>query len=225
MKLVSIVLPTYNGSRWLKQSIESILNQSYRNFELIIVNDCSTDNTKDIVQFYENIDSRIHLINNNVNKKLPASLNIGFSVAKGDYFTWTSDDNWFEKEAIEEMVNYLDINQEKVMVVSNFTKISSDGTFSYSVVNPTPQNMIETNSVGACFMYRASVAKEVGNYDVNKFLVEDYDYWLRICLQGEIGHINSFFYNYRLHDSSLTTKKAREVQLITAKEKSDILPL
>ncbi|MFT5212615.1 MAG: glycosyltransferase involved in cell wall biosynthesis, partial [Patiriisocius sp.] len=92
---VSIILPVYNGEKYLSKSIESCLNQTYRNIELIIVNDCSTDKTLEIVDGYLKLDSRIKVLTNSANKRLPASLNIGHLQAQGDYITWTSDDNLY----------------------------------------------------------------------------------------------------------------------------------
>src|SRR5262245_43666619 len=105
--LVSIVLPTYNGSRFIQKSIESCLHQTYRRIELIIVNDCSTDETPAIIEEYAKGDSRVRIIHNATNQKLPLSLNIGFAAAKGEYFTWTSDDNYYAPNAIEKMVDVL----------------------------------------------------------------------------------------------------------------------
>lgn len=101
-KLVSIVLPTFNGEEFLAQSIESVLKQSYKNLELIIVNDCSTDSTPRIIEEFAKKDSRIKIIHNTINQKLPRSLNIGFNAASGEYWTWTSDDNYYLENAIEE---------------------------------------------------------------------------------------------------------------------------
>ncbi|MCV3482379.1 glycosyltransferase family 2 protein [Campylobacter sp. CNRCH_2014_0184h] len=83
-KLVSVIMPTFNGasSGFLAQSIESVLNQTYKNLEFIIVNDCSTDNTLEILQEYAKKDHRIQIINNQKNQKLPQSLNIGFTMLK-----------------------------------------------------------------------------------------------------------------------------------------------
>ena len=100
-KLVSIVLPTFNGEEFLAQSIESVLKQSYKNLELIIVNDCSTDSTPRIIEEFAKKDSRIKIIHNAINQKLPRSLNIGFNAASGEYWTWTSDDNYYLENAIE----------------------------------------------------------------------------------------------------------------------------
>ena len=118
MPKVSIVLPTYNGEEYISNAIESIINQTYNDWELIIVNDCSNDNTLDIINKYALADSRISIIINNQNMKLPESLNIGFRNAKGDYLSWTSDDNMYDSKAIEKMVHYLDSNPNDNMVCS-----------------------------------------------------------------------------------------------------------
>ena len=110
--LVSIVLPTYNGEKFLRQSIDSCLHQTYKNIELIVVNDCSTDQTEEIILSYN--DSRLVYHKNTTNQKLPNSLNIGFSLAKGDYLSWTSDDNYYHPEAIEKMVNVMETGQDLV---------------------------------------------------------------------------------------------------------------
>ena len=90
--LISIVLPVYNGEQYIDKAVESIIGQTYKNWELILVNDCSTDHTLEILEEYAGKDVRIRIINNTHNLKLPASLNVGFENAKGRYLTWTSDD-------------------------------------------------------------------------------------------------------------------------------------
>lgn len=110
-KLVSIVLPTYNGEKFIRESIESVINQTYKNWELIIVNDCSTDGTLQIIEEYAQKDNRIKYITNEVNSRTAQSLNNGFKLAKGEYYTWTSDDNMYKPNAVEKMVKFLDLNQ------------------------------------------------------------------------------------------------------------------
>ena len=90
---ISVVLPVYNGERYLRESLDSILAQTMGDFELIVVDDCSTDATSVILAEYAVRDSRIRIIRNAENQKLPRSLNIGFAEARGEYLTWTSDDN------------------------------------------------------------------------------------------------------------------------------------
>lgn len=84
---VSIVLPCYNGAGFLAQSIDSVVEQTYTDWELILVNDCSKDNSLEIMQRYADEDSRIRIINNEHNLKLPGALNRGFQEAKGKYLT------------------------------------------------------------------------------------------------------------------------------------------
>ena len=112
--LISIVLPVYNGARFLKDSIDSVIAQTHQNWELLILDDCSTDETPEIAKEYQATDSRIQYYRNEKNLKLPGNLNKGFSLAKGEYLTWTSDDNRFRPNALERM---LEVLQEKKKIL------------------------------------------------------------------------------------------------------------
>ncbi|STQ85956.1 glycosyltransferase family 2 protein [Helicobacter muridarum] len=211
MPLISIVLPTYNGEEYIEQSIESILNQTYKNIELIIVNDCSTDNTREIIESYANKDNRIKLIHNEINQKLPKSLNIGFTEAKGEYLTWTSDDNYYVPQALEIMLDFLQTQNNYVMVCADYIILRENNRQAKREVSVMPEKLIAYCGIGACFLYRAKVAKEVGLYNEKRFLVEDYEYWLRIGLKGKIGEIHTPLYYYRHHKNSLTSKRGLEI--------------
>jgi glycosyltransferase involved in cell wall biosynthesis len=208
-KKVSIILPVYNGASHVSASIKSILAQTYSNWELIIVNDCSTDNTLDICSRFAEEDSRIKVISNGHNLKLPKTLNAGFREATGEYYTWTSDDNMYKPEAIASLVDTLEKNPDVVMVYSDYVNIDGEGNEIAPEKLQDPQYLVTGNIIGACFMYTAVVAKKVGEYDTNLFLAEDYDYWMRIYRQGKLMHITDCLYLYRRHAGSLTeTKKA-----------------
>ena len=225
-KLVSIILPVYNGEKYLEESINSVLNQTYKNIELIIVNDNSSDSTLSIAEVFKQKDNRVKVITNKTNLKLPMSLNIGFANANGEYYTWTSDDNFYNLNAIEEMVSYLESHPNDAMVCADFIKLN-EKTNKIEVLNlnVSPQNMINSNCVGACFLYRKSVANLVGEYNKNKFLVEDYDYWLRIMLKGDIGHISKTLYTYRIHNESLTGTRMNEILLKTKQIQAEYYPI
>ncbi len=214
MPKVSIVLPSFNGSLFIKDSIQSILAQTFEDFELIIVNDCSTDNTLEICNEFAKKDKRIRIISNYRNLKLPASLNAGFLKAQGDYLTWTSDDNLYKVNAIEKMVEALDSNPKIDLVSFNYDFIKEDGSFDKraSAIYPTrkPWQLAFMCNVGACFMYRKSIAKLVGEYDTDLFCAEDFDYWCRIALQGNIEFCDESLYLYRNNSKSLSSTK-REV--------------
>ncbi len=216
-KLVSIVLPVYNGEKYIAKSIESVLNQTYSNIELIIVNDCSTDSTLEIVNQYKTKDSRIRIINNVKNQRLPKSLNIGFSEAVGEYFSWTSDDNMYKENAIEKMVSYIEEHNVD-FVNANYSDIDENDAFlREQKTNANRNALMLGNRIGACFLYTKHIANIVGEYDATLFLAEDYDYWIRIGRYGKMGHIDDNLYLYRTHSQSLTQTKQKEIGLQTAK--------
>lgn len=217
MKLVSIVLPVYNGENYIEASIESIIQQSYSNFELIVVNDCSTDGTETIIMRMQQKDSRIILINNPTNQKLPRSLNIGFAKAHGDYLTWTSHDNIYKTEAIKILVDALETNRHVGLVYSDYSNIDKDGNIISDEQLSDSDVLPFTNCIGACFMYRKDVWRQIGEYDSSLFLAEDYDYWIRIYKRFPIMHICQNLYLYRCHENSLTETRKEQVKIQTWK--------
>lgn len=211
MPKVSIVLPTYNGMEYIRESIDSILMQTFSDWELIIVNDCSSDKTPDIIAEYVKNDSRIRFINNKLNQKLPKSLNIGFAEAEGQYLTWTSDDNIFKSTAIMEMVNYLDDNSDEMMVCTKMDIVSADRSFIRFNVPYSDEFMYYGDCVGGCFLYRKEILTEIGEYNPDFFLVEDYEYWLRILFTYKhIGYIDKSLYEYRSHSNNLSSTRTEE---------------
>lgn len=206
-KKISIILPVYNGERYLRESLDSILGQTYQNFELIIVDDCSSDSTGQIISEYMERDKRISSVKNAINMKLPKSLNVGFGNATGDYLTWTSDDNKYKPNALETMVKYLEDYPSVSMVYTNYTEIDTNGNITKEKELDDIRRIAFKNVVGASFLYRREAAEQVGEYDSNLFLAEDYDYWIRICKNGEIVHLNKSLYYYRKHEKSLTSQR------------------
>ena len=211
MPTVSIVLPSYNGGKYIMESVDSILGQTYTDWELIIVDDCSTDNTLEIARRYEAGDKRIRVIHNEVNQKLPGALNAGFQYAKGKYLTWTSDDNRYLADALAVMVERLEASGA-AMVCGGMHAIDDSGRLKWDkVLLYQDGELCRWNSVGACFLYRREVWDHIGEYDTELYCVEDYDYWLRIKQEfGKIEPIDRVLYQYRYHENSLTATK-REI--------------
>ncbi|OXA81463.1 Glycosyltransferase involved in cell wall bisynthesis [Flavobacterium aquidurense] len=202
---ISIILPVYNGEKYLSQSIESCLNQTFKNIELIIVNDCSTDKTLSIATQYAQKDNRIKIISNFENKKLPASLNIGHNAASGDFLTWTSDDNFYELDALEKLLESL-LENEADIVYSNIFLIDNFGNRIREVKLLGVENLIFGNVIGSCFLYRRNVFQKNKGYNETLFLVEDYDFWIRALLHSKYCKLDQFLYNYRKHGDSLTNQ-------------------
>ena len=217
MPKISVVLPTYNGIKFIKQSIDSVLNQTFTDFELIIINDCSTDGTRELVEDYARKDARIRVFHNETNLKLPASLNKGFELAAGEFYTWTSDDNRYEVDALEIMAKALDENPNVGMVYCNCLVIDENDRVVDAWKLSQPTGIRTGNCIGACFMYRSEVANKVGKYDTTMFLAEDYDYWLRIYENYQLLHLSNFLYYYREHGESLTATKQREIHAQNAR--------
>lgn len=212
MAEISIVLPVYNGEKYLARSIESVINQSFRDWELIIVNDCSTDSSKHIMEKYAEKDERITIINNDINQKLPKSLNIGFRKANGKYLTWTSDDNRYRELALEKMIMYLESHKKSAMVKADMTIVDDNENVISTTKSYEDKQMYINNQVGACFLYRREVYEKIGEYDSDMFLVEDYEYWLRVLMTyGHIDYIPEDLYIYLHHNHSLSVDRRKEV--------------
>lgn len=217
---LSVILPTYNGSKYIKDAIESILMQDFDNFELIIINDCSSDNTLEIIEQYAKKDSRIRVFSNSENLKLPKSLNFGFSKATGEYFTWTSDDNIFKQGALKFMVEYLDKNPDADLISCSFDKIDENNNLLMNADNLSSRQstayLASYCNVGPCFMYRKTIADKVGGYDSDMFCGEDYDYWCRIAIAGNIHYVKNNFYKYRVQSQNLSSTQVSKLLNNTA---------
>ena len=211
--MISIVLPVYNGERYLADSIKSILNQTYKDFELIIVNDCSTDSSLEIIEEFARTDPRIIIINNEQNQKLPRSLNIGFSYCHGEYYTWTSDDNLMLPDFCEAMITKLQ-NSNADLVFSRCGIVDSNGRrIGKTELHDDLDEIYCNNIVLASFMYRRKVHDALNGYDTDKFLVEDYDFWLRAYRQFRFAYIPDILYEIRFHGDNLGTKYFEDVKL------------
>lgn len=210
--MISVVLPVYNGEKYLKESIESIIAQTYENWELIIMDDCSTDSSADISKKYAAKDSRIHYFCNDTNLKLPGNLNRGFSLARGRYLTWTSDDNRYKENAFQEMIDVLTQDSDIQFVFASCRVINDKGEpIEYiSVSDNSLKRIVGTNSIGACFMYTRQVYETIGDYDSDLIYVEDFDYWQRICSCFKAKGISDILYEYRWHEGALTSTMKKE---------------
>jgi len=211
--LVSIVLPTHNGSRYLEQALKSCVDQTYPNWELIVVDDASTDRTPRILAHFVKADSRIRSIRHEQNRKLPAALNSGFELAKGEYLTWTSDDNLYRPRAIERMVAYLERRPQISLVYTDYSVIDDAGNVTTQEKVAPPDLLTSCNPVGACFMYRREVYEELGGYATDLFLAEDYEFWVRVSCAFKMEPLHEDLYLYRRHDSSLSARHSQDVRM------------
>jgi glycosyltransferase involved in cell wall biosynthesis len=204
---ISIVLPTYNGSAYLAESLRSCLDQTRGDFELIVVDDASVDATAPIVAEFATRDPRIRSIRHPINRGLPAALNTGFAASRGAYLTWTSDDNRYTPTALAEMGRALDADPQVAYVYADIEIIDEEGCVIAQERAMEPLELL-TGHQGtglACFLYRRGVYERIGAYAEDLVLAEDYDYWLRM-LVARVGmrHLHTPLYQYRRHAQSLT---------------------
>ncbi len=223
--LVSIVLPTHNGVRFLRQSVESCLAQTHRNLELIVVDDASTDGTAGVLAGLA--DARVTVVRNERNLGLPASLNAGFARARGGWLTWTSDDNWYEPEAIGAMLRFLTGRGGDFVRCDYFVVEDEAGAADGSGGGkgdgrprlerlPDEADLAAANSVGPCFLYSRTVREAVGEYDPEALLAEDYDYWIRAAKRFSLERLPEPHYHYRRHSGSLTARSLRGCRIQAA---------
>jgi len=218
--LVTVVLPVFNGENVIAEAIKSVLEQTYTNFELIVVNDGSTDKTPEIIEEFAKADNRIKVITQE-NKKLPTALSVGFRQARGEFFTWTSADNIMLPHCLSTLVADLKAKPDVSMVYGNMRLIDAKGhikrghfwfekpLFSGNVCLPKDTKSLNTfanNTIGAAFMYRAESAYILGDYSKYRTNIEDYDYWMRLNSLLKIDHCDDEkpLYLYRVHYDSLT---------------------
>lgn len=203
-------MPVYNGQKFLEDAIISCLQQTYCNFELIIVNDASTDDSLKIAEKFQQIDGRIKILSNETNQLLPASLNAGHRKAEGEFVTWTSDDNILKPNFLTSLY-YALITNECDVVYSNYDMVWEDGTFKRSHNTGPVSNLLFGDVIGASFLYKMGVFNEVQGYDEKLFLVEDYHFFLKACLKFKFYHLDDNLYQYRIHKASLTGKIHNEI--------------
>jgi glycosyltransferase involved in cell wall biosynthesis len=213
--LVSIVLPTYNRAPLLGRAIQSVLRQTYANLELIVVDDNSQDETPAVVRSFD--DPRIRYVRNEENLKLPRGLNKGFSLSKGTFLSWTSDDNLYAGDAIAKMAAVLQRGTCDFVFADyfHFSELDDKSGLPLDTKHvklPAILRLEERNSVGACFLYTRAVYDAVGLYDPELFLIEDYDYFIRIQKLFRIGHIPEALYYFRRHEDALFCSRYAEVK-------------
>ncbi len=210
--LVSIVLPTYNGAAYLRQAIQSVLDQTHIHWELIIVDSFSTDETPAIIEEFCHRDSRITSIQHPKEAgRLPGALNAGFQRAQGEYHTWLSDDNFYRPQALDVMATVLDQSVSVGLVYSDYTVTYEDSPITELKRAPAFEQLAEKNIVTPSFMYRQTVYHVLGGYRTQFFLAEDYDFWLRAAAIVTFQPVHQDLHGYRFHHGALTaTYQTRE---------------
>jgi len=204
---VTVLMPVYNGEKYLKESIESILNQTFTDFEFLIINDGSTDRTEEIIKSYK--DTRIKLVNNETNLKLIKTLNKGLDLAKGKYIARMDADDVSLPKRLKIQVDFMDNNPEigvsgawakviggknkkYIKTYSNFEKIKATSIFKNILIHPS-----------------VIIRKEILNkynlrYNEESQHSEDYELWARCTKCFPITNIKKYLMLYRIHNENIS---------------------
>ena len=213
LPLVSVILPVYNAELYVNESIQSILNQSFLDFELIILNDGSTDGSEECILAFN--DKRIRYLKNETNLKLIDTLNLGLKLAQGKYIARIDADDIAFSDRFEKQYSFLEDNPD-VGIVGSFAECigNSSGILKYiEEDNDIRLAMLTHNPfIHSSVMLRSSVLK--GNqleYQKDKLHVEDYDLWIQILSFTKAKIISESLIKYRMHESQISSVH-RELQ-------------
>jgi glycosyltransferase involved in cell wall biosynthesis len=181
--IVSVVIPCFRGSRFLAQAIESCLNQTHRDLEVLVVDDASPENDAEIAESYATRDSRVRVFRHAKNGGVSRSYNTGFAAAHGEFLTRLSQDDMYREDAFEIMVRHLQAAPQEVgLVYCDMQKVDQAGRYlSTWYQSPDPKNaLFPTQEVGLCVMWRRIVYETVGPFRPLFDFAEDYDFYLRV---------------------------------------------
>ncbi|MGL4739215.1 MAG: glycosyltransferase family 2 protein [Sarcina sp.] len=214
---VSIVMSVFNGEKFLKEAIESILNQTFKNFEFLIINDGSTDQSLDILKSYS--DERIKILDNSGNKGLIYSLNRGVKESQGEYIARMDADDISMPNRLEKQVEFLDENIDVNLVGSSIECIFEGIPLIKKLVKAIPdyefikvKAIFESTFYHPTVMFRKSIIEQYNlTYDERYKHAEDYGLWNNMMLRGKVSNLNEPLLNYRIVKTSVTRKANKDI--------------
>lgn len=223
--IISVVMPAYNSEKYIGEAIESILNQTFTDFEFIIINDGSTDNTAKIIKQYAQQDARIKFVNHSKNKGLVGVLNEGLDIATGEYIARMDSDDISLPTRFEKQVKYMDAHPECGVLGTWFKTFGKRNTV---VKHPTIiklLNILSDEHVGhpTVMLRKSIIDKYQFRYDTNYKHAEDFELWSRMVLLTEIHNLPEILLNYRWADANISVVHANNQIQNTKKIKQNIL--
>lgn len=224
---VSIIIPTYNGEKYIKETIDSCLSQTYKNIEIIVIDDNSSDRTVDILNIY---DDRINLILNKINLGIVKNVNNGVNISNGEYYIFLGHDDNLPSNHIEIMLN--EFNEDTIAVYCSNMGIDGDGN--QTKINQPDEIMIaKTNNImfefsidnfiSSCgMMHRTDVFHKIGGWDERYLHYGEWLYYIKELEYGKIKYTSKTKAFYRTHETNITkTFKDKNVKIILNRYKSE----
>lgn len=216
--LVSVLIPTYNSSKFVEETIKSITDQTYKNIEIVVVDDASTDNTVEILQKLSKEDSRIKLFVNKENLGITENMNNGINKCNGKYIAILDGDDWAYPYRIEEQVKLMEENTD-VVICSGYMDICNENleiqtTRRYPLKNKDIRKaMVRYDPIPhPASIWRREALIKTSLYSKNFPICRDYDLVVRISEFGKYGNIPKPLIKYRVRNESETGKRIRQTQ-------------
>jgi len=227
MPKVSVIIPTYNRATLLPAAVESVLRQSFQDFEIIVVDDASQDGTLDVIRTFT--DRRIHHIRHDAHKGQGVSRNAGIRNAFGEYIAFLDDDDEWLPEKLEKQVFLLDSSPPKVgMVYTGFREIAASTKEVIAEVIPERrgylfEQMCIRNWIGTCstVLLRRSCFENTGLFDEGLASGADYDLWLRVSKEFDIEYILEPLVLYTVHAHRISTNRESLIRGMEAQLKKN----
>jgi len=221
--IVSVVMAVYNGESYLAQAVDSILNQSFTDFEFIVVNDGSTDRTAEILAQYR--DHRIQVLVQ-TNRGLAGSLNRGIRESSGEYIARMDADDISEPDRLKRQVEFLDSYPEYVLVGTNATVMTENGVLLYNMDGPqqdgelrkTLMNGYVSPFVHGSVMFRKSAAMSCGLYNGKMTTAQDLLLWKQLIKIGRMANLPDVLFRYRITPTAISSRPKS-----VAEQKTEIL--
>lgn len=217
---VSVIMPAYNAESYIREAIESILNQTFKDFELIVINDCSTDRTREIVKEFGSKDNRVKLVDNKKNLRIAKTLNAGLKVARGKYIARMDADDYSYPERIDKQVTLLDSNSQLSLISGNMDICDEDLNIKTRSHFPLKDTRIRNvllqfnPMVSPAMMWRKEISDNVGGFNTD-ILTEDYMFIMDMSSKGQLENLDDSLLKYRVLNKSFTSTKMQEAHLST----------
>lgn len=214
MPRITVYTPTYNCARYLKKAIDSVLSQTYRDFEFLIINDASCDNTSEILENYKN-HPKIKIIKNRKNLGFVRAAIKAIKLAKGEYIMRLDADDYLDENALMIMAHILDKHSEFGMVYPDYFEVDEkDNIIDYFRKNKVGNEieLMDLPANGACTLMRKSCYEAIGGYRSDIRMQDKYDIWLKFLKKFEPYNVNLPLFYYRRHGGNISNNTKRLLQ-------------
>ena len=218
---ISVSIPVYNGEQFIERTIQSVINQTFSDYELLIVDNCSTDSTVEKVKGFH--DTRIKLVQNDKNYGMFGNWNICIHSAQGEYIHLLCADDALQSKCLEKQVKILDMHTD-VAFVFNASNVVNEQDKNIMKRRPFRKNMIfdgkylarrsfrTKNLFGepSNVLFRKSVMEKVGDFSSDVCYSADWDFWMRLAMEGRVAYIDECLTNFRVSTTSGTSQLLKQ---------------